>query len=157
LEDLHVHPAEIYRMMKAYRDPLRLLAQDPAILKNLRRGRESDLRMAGEIDATLAGAGGGIYVLPEDAWCRRIRGDYANHLAAKEPDRAHAVLTRNRTDDYTVSVRAPMVRPEGADRLCEQFEFGGGRPAAAGIGGLPANRLAEFSSRFFAQFQRVGG
>ncbi len=156
IEDLHVHPAEIYRMMKPYGDPLRLLVQEPAILTHLRRGRESDLRKAREIDAKMSGAGGDIYVLPEGAWCRRIRGDYANHLALKEPDRAHAVLTHNRTEDYTVSVRAPVTRPRGADRLCEQFEDGGGRPATGGINALPGKQLAEFTSRFFAQFQQLG-
>jgi hypothetical protein len=156
IEDLHFHPAEVYRMMKSYREPDRLLSNEPLILKNLRQGRESDLRKALEIDAKMAGAGSAIYVLPEDAWCRRIRGDYANHLALKEPDRAHAVLTHNRTDDDTVSVRASMARPKGTDQLCAQFEDGGGRPAVAGINQLPAKQLAEFTSRFFAHFQPVG-
>lgn len=154
IEDLHFHPAELYRMMKPYREPTRLLVH--SMLKRLRNGRQSDLDKAIEAGAKTAGPGGSIYVLPKGAWSRRIRGDYANHLALKEPDRAHAVLTHNRRDDYAVSVRAPLVRPKGAGPLCEQFEDGGGRSDAAGINRLPAKRLAEFTSHFFAQFQQLG-
>ncbi|ACB68614.1 hypothetical protein BamMC406_6180 [Burkholderia ambifaria MC40-6] len=39
----------------------------------------------------------------------------------------HAVLTLSAAGGYTVSVRAPVVAPYGADRLCHAFPEGGGR------------------------------
>ena len=52
-------------------------------------------------------------------------------LAAQHPARAHAILTR-RAGGFTVSVRAPVEAPRGADALCRQFASGGGRAGAAG-------------------------
>jgi hypothetical protein len=54
------------------------------------------------------------------------------------------VLKDNVDGTFTVSVRAPLQAPHGADTLCRQFETGGGRAAAAGINRLPASRLEEF-------------
>lgn len=63
----------------------------------------------------------------------------------------HSVLTSNRCGDYTVSVRAPIADPQGADTLCLKFESGGGRRAAAGIGRLPADALDGFLAMFAEQ------
>ena len=44
-----------------------------------------------------------------------MRGVLANELAQQSTARAHAVLTPNASDGYTVSLRAPLERPVGAD------------------------------------------
>lgn len=49
---------------------------------------------------------------------------------------------------YTVSVRAPLSHPRGADELCTPFETGGGRKNAAGINVLPQTDLAAFVDAF---------
>jgi hypothetical protein len=72
-------------------------------------------------------------------------------MATSDPRRAHAVLVRQ-TQGYTVSVRAPFARPAGADLLCRQFALGGGRPAAAGINGLPESELQRFVAEFGRAF-----
>jgi hypothetical protein len=53
---------------------------------------------------------------------------------------------------YSVSVRAPVARPHGADRLCLKYPGGGGRAGAAGIDDLPAERLQEFVDAFGEAF-----
>jgi hypothetical protein len=59
------------------------------------------------------------------------------------------VLTRQPGGGYRVSVRAPKTVAHGADVLCATFG-GGGRAAAAGIDGLPADRLNGFVAAFGA-------
>jgi hypothetical protein len=66
--------------------------------------------------------------------------------------RAHAVITPSRYGDYSVSVRAPLANPQGADTLCMSFETGGGRKAAGGINKLPKDALDTFLDRFAKQF-----
>jgi hypothetical protein len=85
-----------------------------------------------------------VYVLPEAAWARRVRGIFGNELANAEPGLAHAVLTANPGGGFAVSVRAPLANAAGADALCRRFPGGGGRAAAAGIDSLPQERLDEF-------------
>jgi hypothetical protein len=92
------------------------------------------------------------YLLPDEAWARRVNGIFANKLANDDPMRAHAVITSNRFGEYTISVRAPVANPQGADTLCLRFETGGGRRAAAGINRLPADALDGFLAMFAEQF-----
>jgi hypothetical protein len=129
LGDLFFHPESLYRKISAYADPLRFCADEAGVLAQLC-----------------------IYLLPDAAWARRLRGDLAHQLAQREPQQAHALLSPNAQGGYTVSVRAPLARREGADALCKQFTGGGGRAAAAGINHLDAQRLDEFATKFFAAF-----
>jgi hypothetical protein len=93
-----------------------------------------------------------VYVLPDAAWSRRVRGTFGNLLANRSPDLGHAILTRNAQGGYMVSVRAPRARPAGADALCRAFATGGGRAAAAGINHLPEAELPEFVRRLERAF-----
>ena len=54
---------------------------------------------------------------------------------------------------YTVSVRAPVAKPVGADELCARFDTGGGRKGAAGINLLPPSQLAVFTDAFRAAYR----
>ena len=85
-----------------------------------------------------------VFLLPEEAWARRVSGVYSNDLATNNPTRAHAVLTLNAKGNYLISVRAPMTNKQGAAELCMQFPTGGGRAGAAGINDLPLDRLQDF-------------
>jgi single-stranded DNA-specific DHH superfamily exonuclease len=93
-----------------------------------------------------------VYVLPDAAWSRRVRGAFGNELANRFPDLAHAILTPDAQGGYVVSVRAPRTRPTGADALCREFTTGGGRSAAAGINHLPEEGLPEFVRRLEQAF-----
>jgi len=81
-----------------------------------------------------------------------VQGAFANALATAAPEQAHAVLCRHAQGGYVVSVRAPVARPEGTDRLCRMFPGGGGRTAAAGIDDLAPERLPEFVRAFGEAF-----
>jgi hypothetical protein len=93
-----------------------------------------------------------VYVLPAEPWARRVSGVLANDLAQGVPDRAHALLTRLPEGGFVVSVRAPLIAPDGADVLCRQFPTGGGRKAAAGINRLPEADYDAFVQRFLDAF-----
>lgn len=149
VEDLYFHPADLYRRLAAFDDPLTFAARDSAF-ETLQVGYQSDLAQAQGVAPHLVTATHLVTVLPDEAWSRRVGGPWANRLAAANPQRAHAVLVR-KAALYTVSVRAPQARPDGADTLCRRFVTGGGRPAAAGVTALPATEL----SRFVAEFQRA--
>jgi hypothetical protein len=93
-----------------------------------------------------------VFILPNEAWARRVSGVYSNDLANASPTRAHAVLTERADGTYLVSVRAPLENKQGADDLCRQFPTGGGRAAAAGINALPGDHLDAFIEAFTATY-----
>ncbi len=141
--DLIVHPTALYRVLARYADPFQFTQSEP-IYRQIRECRREDLRMAQLAEPELALPGATIYILPDEPWSRRVRGSFANELASRFPDLAHAVLTPNVQHGYTVSVRTPLVKATGADALCRKFPTGGGRVGAAGINHLPKERLPDF-------------
>jgi hypothetical protein len=151
LEDLHFHPLALYEALAPYPDPFDFVAESAAF-KELAVGFLDDTRMTASLRPLLQHAHHAAYLLPDAAWARRVSGVFANKLANDNPRRAHAVITIDQTGGYKVSVRAPLVNPEGADTLCMKFETGGGRKAAGGINNLPENALDSFLVRFAEQF-----
>jgi hypothetical protein len=153
IDDLHYHPADLYETIKPYRDPRHFIFDEP-VFNVLRSAFAEDLYHADEIAPEHSGAGGAVYILPNASWSRRINGLFGNRLAQANPKIAHAVLVA-REGGYVVSVRAPVDRPHGAGALCEQFDTGGGREAAAGINVLPQGELARFVTAFEKAFSPV--
>jgi len=152
LGDLHFHPADLYRACLAYDNPQDFLNANTDVYAALDAGYSDDFVVAKNA-TTLLGTGRALaLLLPDAASSRRISGVYGNQLAQEFPNRAHAVLTRN-GDSYTVSVRAPKSRREGADTLCLQFETGGGRAAAAGINRLEDKDVDRFLETFKLHFE----
>lgn len=151
--DLHFAPAELHRQMAPFADPFAFIAEGAAFTR-LREGFAADMAAAATLAPCLEKPYAAAWLLPDAAWSRRVIGVLANRLAAGSPERAHALLVPNAGGTLTVSVRAPKVRPEGADELCRRFPTGGGRKAAAGINNLPVGEaerfLAAFSSHFAA-------
>jgi single-stranded DNA-specific DHH superfamily exonuclease len=145
--DLFVHPAVLYRSLHRFADPQQFIACEP-LLQDIRAGRREDLAQARCTRPLATFAGGRVFVLPDAAWSRRVRGAWGNELARAAPECAHAVLTLDAQGAYVASVRAPLTARRDADRLCREFPGGGGRAAAAGINGLPQERLAEFLHAF---------
>jgi len=148
LADLHFPPDQLYRLLHHYSDPFAFIAGEPAF-HQLRQGYAEDMAKAGELQPEMATEACALYILPDAPWSRRVSGSFGNRLAQSWPKRAHAILTR-RSDGYTVSVRAPLAAPTGADELCRRFDNGGGRKAAAGINCLPEASLDEFVAQFRA-------
>lgn len=151
LEDLHFHPADLYRAIHPYVDPFAFV-HEAAEFHTLRSGYALDMAQARSVPAADVRPSGAVYILPDEAWARRVSGVYANDLATAQPQRAHALLTRSPEGHYVVSVRAPLARKIGADDLCKQFETGGGRKAAAGINILPEARIPDFIAAFFKAY-----
>jgi hypothetical protein len=152
LDDLHFDPADLYRRVHAYADPLEFAAESPDFAR-LKIGYAEDMSAARSVSAHDARPSGAIFVLPDAAWARRVSGVFANDLAQAHPARAHAILTRSPKGHYVVSVRAPLANRTGADTLCMQFETGGGRKAAAGINVLPESSVEDFVAAFFDSYR----
>jgi len=148
--DLHYPPDELYQTLHRYTDPFDFIENEP-VFEVLRNAYMDDLEAAVAVEAALHDAARALVILPDVAWARRINGVFSNHLAQQSPQRAHAVLVK-KADGYSVSVRAPLARADGADALCRQFETGGGRKGAAGINHLPTTQLDEFVEKFTAAF-----
>jgi hypothetical protein len=133
-----------------YRDPLDFINGEP-VFEVLKNALADDTDRAGAVAPRAASEHTALYVLPDAAWSRRIHGHFANQLARRHPRRALALLVA-RHGGYTVSVRAPLENPRGADALCLRFETGGGRQAAAGINWLPEADYPRFVAEFEKQF-----
>ena len=144
VDDLHFHPAKLFQALLAYPDPLDLIAEEGSIFHQLEKAYLSDMDKALTAQV-LADTDISKVVQLEDApWARRVSGVFGNDLANQSPDKAHAVITLNSDNTYTVSVRAPLNNKQGADEICIQFPTGGGRAGAAGINKLPQNMLNNF-------------
>lgn len=151
IEDLHFDPAELYRRLHPYADPFAFIAEAPEFAR-LKAGYAADMAQAEALKPYDLRPSGAVYLLPDAAWARRVSGVYANDLATRHPDRAHALVTRSAKGHYVVSVRAPVNNRTGADTLCMRFDSGGGRKAAAGINVLPEARLDDFVRAFFETY-----
>ncbi|MCG6867581.1 MAG: acetyltransferase [Gammaproteobacteria bacterium] len=151
VEDLHFAPAELYRKLSPYTDPLKFIREDEAFAK-LRVGYAEDNAEAQGIGPESETEARALFILPAEPWARRVSGVFANELARANPNRAHAMLTRLPKGGFVVSVRAPLATKTGADALCRQFATGGGRQAAAGINDLPEDALEEFGAKFAEVF-----
>jgi len=150
-EDLIIHPRLLYEYVRRYRDPWKFFSCEP-VFARLRATRLHDLASAHQNQESIELPAGKIALLPDSAASRRVRGALANQLATTSPHKAHAVLTPNGQDGYTISVRAPKNRLHGADTLCALFG-GSGRAAAAGIDHLPRTRVTAFTEAFASAFQ----
>lgn len=153
LDDLHFKPADLYRLISRYSDPLDFIVDGREHFQKLEVGYRQDMSAAAALEAAYVDSATAAFMLPNEPWARRVSGVYSNDLANARPDRAHAVLTVKSNGGYLVSVRAPLSNKTGADELCMKFPSGGGRKAAAGINDLPAEQLGEFIDTF-AMFYR---
>jgi len=148
--DLLMRPVDLYRALQPFADPFAFIAGHEAPHR-LAQARRDDLALARGTPPLWQGDAGSVTVLPDAPWARRVQGEFANELAAREPGRAHALLCELAAG-WRASVRAPLARPHAADALCRQFPGGGGRAGAAGIDRLPRDRLPAFIDAFSRAF-----
>ena len=152
LDDLHFKPADLYRKMQPYDDPLDFINHEDAY-QVLRGGYADDMAAAEQVKPEFSDDQVALYILPAQKWSRRVSGVYGNQLSTSAPGRAHAVLTTLPGGGFLVSVRAPQTNKTGADELCRSFPTGGGRKGAAGINLLAESDLEVFTQRFRRQYQ----
>ena len=151
VEDLLYHPADLYRALAPFETPMVFLNENKTVFDKLEAGYETDLANAKQAKVIDQTEKGHVITLADAAGSRRISGVYGNQLAQDNPNRAHAILTQQ-SGGFLVSIRAPLSKREGADKLALQFETGGGRSAAAGINHLQESDLERFIEAFRAAF-----
>ncbi|EOX3960795.1 DHH family phosphoesterase [Vibrio alginolyticus] len=144
VEDLHFHPAELYRALLKYTSPFEAIEDKASPYYQLQSAYQQDMEVALAVPAMHESGKLKLFELPNTAASRRISGVYGNWLANQTPDSAHAVLTENSDGTYTVSLRAPLNNKQGAVAVCGQFPTGGGREAAAGINALSKDDVNAF-------------
>jgi single-stranded DNA-specific DHH superfamily exonuclease len=148
VDDLHFHPADLYREFVKFEDPLKLIASEPLAWQKLRNGYEADMTNGLSAPVMAENESSVVVKLPDEPWARRVSGVLGNELANQNPDKACGIVTEIADGSYLVSIRAPLNNRAGADELARQFPTGGGRKAAAGINNLPKNQLDNFLSAF---------
>ncbi|MFW1085493.1 DHH family phosphoesterase [Vibrio parahaemolyticus] len=144
VDDLHFHPADLYRALVQYISPFEVIEDKASPYYQLQSAYQQDMDTAQAVPATHESDTLKLFELPNTAASRRISGVYGNWLANQNPDSAHAVLTENADGTYTVSLRAPLNNKQGAVAVCGQFPTGGGREAAAGINALRKEDVNAF-------------
>jgi len=157
VEDLYFHPAELYRRMRPYTDPLDFARQTPEF-EMLRSVYRDDMKRARALPLREAKSGCVAAFMPQEAWSRRVSGAFANELSQRHAGRAVALLVRS-GKGYRVSLRAPRDAARGIDAVAREFESGGGRKGAAGIQFLPekdVGRLFELLERTYAAKSSAG-
>ena len=150
ISDLHFSPENLFKLLSPYSNPLDFIRDSREQFEKLENGYNDDMHSAASLQPERATASTAVFILPNQAWARRVSGVYSNDLTNQYPERAHAVLTEKSNGNYLVSVRAPLRRKTGADELCRRFPTGGGRAAAAGINDLPQAMLGDFIDQFTA-------
>ena len=149
VDNLHIHPAELYKSLFGYSNPLEFINSEK-VFELLESGFNDDNKNLLNITPDHSDNKSEIYFLPNELWAHRIIGLFSNKLAQKNRKKAHAILIEM-NNGFRVSVRAPLEKPIGADELCLKFDSGGGRKAAAGINNLMNNDLEKFVSYFLKQ------
>ena len=148
IDDLYFDPAELFLRTSKHATATAFMAEDADTFATLEAGYHSDMKKAADVKPESDQSHAAVFMLPNEAWARRVSGVYGNDLANQSPDRAHAVVTELDSGDYMVSTRAPLSNKKGADQICRQFPTGGGRAAAAGINRLPSGELTRFTDVF---------
>jgi hypothetical protein len=150
-DDLLIPPAQLFRKLCEFEDPLRFAAESE-IVPRLHASRMDDLDAACRIEAYRGAGGAEVFLLPDASWSRRVNGVFANHRAGLHERRAVAIAVPRRDGDLMVSVRAPEGAPLDADEFCRAFPGGGGRRGSAGIDRLARSELESFARRFIQAY-----
>ena len=153
LDDLYFDPAHLFKRTSQHTTATAFMAEDSETFGTLEAGYHGDMKKAADVVAEFDQPHAAVFMLPNQAWARRVSGVYGNDLANQSTERAHAVVTELASGDYMVSIRAPLSNKKGADEICRQFPTGGGRAAAAGINKLAAADLARFIETFSSFYQ----
>ena len=144
VDDLHFHPADLFKLLLQYSDPLEMINEEGSVFTILENAYQQDMAQAQSAEILADNDSCKAILLADEPWARRVSGVFGNELANQSPNKSHAVLTLNTDQTYTVSVRAPLNNKQGAEEVCIQFPTGGGRAAAAGINNLPQSMLEHF-------------
>jgi len=141
VDELHYHPINLYQQLSCYTSPFDVINDPLSPFHQLKNSYQNDVDVALEIKPFYTSEILVVIELPSTSASRRVSGVFGNLLANQSPKQAHVILTRNATNDFTVSLRAPLMNQHSAGKICTEFSTGGGREAAAGINKLPLNSV----------------
>ncbi|GIR66806.1 MAG: hypothetical protein CM15mP71_0320 [Candidatus Poseidoniales archaeon] len=127
LSDLHFHPDDLLLLCLQAKTPQNFM--DTQAFMTLKNGFESDLSNAKNIEPS-----NGYYLLPNEAWARRVVGVMAHRI--NETGEGPHVIAIDKGETLQVSIRGS----EGIGELCKMFG-GGGRATAGGIDELPKTEI----------------
>ncbi len=150
--DLHVPPTELAAAMLPFVDPLEF-ARSSEAYRGLAAGYRKDMELAERLEPARKTPGAILYVMPDEAWARRVIGTLANDLSKANLKSAVAIASPKKAGGFVVSVRVPRDAVVPAEAFCRRFPTGGGRRTAGGINHLPTADLEGFASDFEAQFR----
>lgn len=154
VEDLHFHPADLFRAMEGYEDPFDFMRSAQDTWQRLLNGYEKDISLGLNVVPEYDDGVVTVVTLPDTAWARRVSGPLGNELCNRNPDGAFAILSHNSGGNLMASIRAPLSNRTGADEVAKQFTTGGGRKGAAGINDLPQEELTAFIDAMKRQYRR---
>ena len=81
--DLHFHPAELYKQLLEYPDPLVMAQENTELYQTLIANYQTDMGFANQAKLVHESNSGKAFVLPNEAWARRVSGVWGNDLANK--------------------------------------------------------------------------
>lgn len=153
ITDLNISPLDLYEEFKKYNNPIDIVTNKNQFYLKLKSQYQDDLEKLSDIEYTTECEKYTITIMPNTSFSRRLSGVLANKLSEIFPDKAHAILVPNVSNDYyIVSVRSPSDSLKYADELCILFKTGGGRKAAAGINKLVINDFHDFKYKFIEHY-----
>ena len=140
LSDLHFHPEELLLHCIESKTPEKFM--ETTVFTKLKSGFSQDMSHAESIEMV-----DGIYLLPDEAWARRVVGVLAHRINTQGP--GPHVIAIDKGETLQVSIRGER----GIGELCAIFD-GGGRATAGGIDALPKGEIPalmnEVNARRFA-------
>jgi hypothetical protein len=122
------------------------------VVERLERERLADLERALAVPSRNLSAGARAWVLPDEAWSRRVLGIFANRRARDDPGRAQLLLAPLPGGGFVASVRTPAGCPTSAVDFCRRYPGGGGRTTAAGVEWLDAAEVEPLIAAFAVAF-----
>ncbi len=137
LSDLHFHPDELMLLCLESRTPSEFI-NTPAFEK-LKQGFESDISHANKVEEKE-----GYYLLPNEAWARRVVGVMAHRI--NEKGSGPHVIAIDKGGNLQISIRGHS----GIGELCAMFG-GGGRATAGGIDSLPKAEITDLMNEVNAR------
>jgi hypothetical protein len=151
IADLHVPPAALAEEMRPFADP-REFAIRSDTYRRLHDGYQRDMQLAARLEPARSAPGAVLFVLPDEAWARRVSGTLANDLAKAHAGSALAIVSPKAQGGFLVSLRVPRDCSISAEAFARRFPTGGGRRTAAGINHLPAPEFEAFARDFTQEF-----
>ena len=137
LSDLHFHPDDLMMLCLKSRTPSEFMATP--VFAKLKQGFDFDIENANKIEEKE-----GYYLLPNEAWARRVVGVMAHRI--NEKGSGPHVIAIDKGNTLQISLRGQS----GIGELCAKFG-GGGRATAGGIDALPKAEMTDLMNEVIAR------